>query len=659
MRDTTTAGALAGRLDGRRNGTGWLARCPAHEDERASLSIGEGEDGRVLLKCFAGCELDAILGKLGIAARDLFPPREATAKPKSVATYDYTAETGELLYQVVRYEPKDFRQRRPDGAGGWTWRLDGVSRVLFRLSRVLAAAKAGGVVYITEGEKDVLALEAVGLLATTNAGGAGKWRAEYSEAFNGCKGAAILPDNDDPGRKHAQDVARSLHAVGIPAKVVELPGLPPKGDVSDWLAAGGTKEALVNLAKVAPRWKPPASTDGKPSTSVLVRLDTVKVERVSWLWPGRYPFAKVTVLDGDPGMGKSAQMVDIAARVTRGYSMPGETVGREPAGVVILTAEDGLADTIRPRLEAAGGDPSRVVALDAIRLDSGACRMPTLADIENIREAIVSVGAKLVIIDPIMAYLGTKDGHKDQDVRSIAHPVAHLAEETGVAVVLIRHLTKTEKANPLYRGGGSIGIAGAARSVLLVAPDRNDPNLRILASVKSNLSAPPPSLSYRLVADGDVVRVQWEGVVDVTAAALLASHGTDDEAGGLAGAEAFLREMLAEGPAPSKDVFAQARQAGISEITVKRAKAALGAKAHKAGGRFGGDPSWYWELPEGDHAPLKGITREHDPLQAQMIPFSRGEAPPRPTGPDPADCPRCGSDTCPGDCPTPPAEVIR
>jgi hypothetical protein len=364
--------------------------------------------------------------------------------------------------------------------------------------------------------------------------------------------------------------------------------------------------------------------DVQGGRSVLVRLDTVRPERVTWLWPGRIPFGKLTVLDGDPGKGKSVISVDLAARVTVGTSMPGETLGRAPAGVVVLSAEDGLADTIRPRLEAAGGDSSRVVALDAVRLPSGACRMPTLADVENLREAISAVKARLVVVDPVMAYLGSKDGHKDQDVRSLAHPIAHLAEETGAAVLLIRHLTKGEKASPIYRGGGSIGIAGAARSVLLVAEDREDSGLRVLASVKSNLSASPSSLTYRLIPENDVVRVSWQGAVNVTAAALLAAQGTDEEAGGVAGAEAFLRELLADGPVPSRDVFLQARQAGISEITLKRAKASIGVKAHKAGGHFGGDPGWYWELPsaEGDHSRLKRLTDQHDPLHGEVIPFS-------------------------------------
>ena len=570
---------LARFKSAKRNGSGAMVPCPSHPDDKGSLSVSEGDDGRILLFCHAGCETATILSALGIEARDLFPEEgRARRKREIVSTYEYTNEKDELLYQVVRFDPKDFRQRKPDGVGGWTWNLNGQERVPFRLSRVLDAARAHGVLWVVEGEKDVLKLEALGLVATTNAGGAGKWTARYAEAMKGARGVYIVPDNDTPGRKHAEDVARSVHEIGIPVKIVTLPGVPEKGDVSDWLTAGGAAEGLTKLAQGAPVWEPKADeSDPTTSTSVLVRLDTVKAEKVKAMWPGRIFYGKVNVIDGDPGMGKSALTVDLAARITRGHSMPGETAGQEPAGVVILTAEDGLADTVRPRLEAAGGDASRVVALDAIRLENGACRMPTLADVENIREAIASVGAKFVVIDPIMAYLGSKDGHKDQDVRSITHPVAHLAEETGVAVVLVRHLNKSEKSSPLYRGGGSIGIAGAARSVLLVAPDRDDPTLRILASVKSNLSAPPPSLSYRLVPEGDVVRIVWEGAVDVTAAALLADQG-GGEAGGREGAEAFLQEILADGPAPSKDVFSQARQAGISEITLKRAKAVLGLR---------------------------------------------------------------------------------
>lgn len=245
--------------DVRKSGAGWEALCPAHDDRKRSLSVTEGEDTRALVKCHAGsaCDFSAIVRAIGLGEKDLFPGRkERTLRGRIVATYDYEDEKGALLYQVVRYDPKDFRQRRPDGKGGWVWSLEGVRRVLYRLPRVLETAKAGRVVYVVEGEKDVEALEALGLVATCNAAGAGKWRPEYAEPFRGLKGAVILTDNDPPGRAHALDVARSLHAAGVPVKVLELPDLPEKGDVSDWIAAGGTKAKLLELQQAAPLWSP-------------------------------------------------------------------------------------------------------------------------------------------------------------------------------------------------------------------------------------------------------------------------------------------------------------------------------------------------------------------------------------------------------------------
>ncbi|MBN2566029.1 MAG: hypothetical protein JXB46_10005, partial [Candidatus Eisenbacteria bacterium] len=157
-------------------------RCPAHDDHKPSLSVTEGDDGRVLLTCHAGCTPEDIVAALGLTMADLFNPnggRPPGGAPKLVATYDYESEDGSLLFQVCRYDPKDFRQRRPDGNGGWIWNLTGVRRVLFRLPRVLEAARSGETVYVVEGEKDVLSLEAAGVVATCNSGGAGKWREAY------------------------------------------------------------------------------------------------------------------------------------------------------------------------------------------------------------------------------------------------------------------------------------------------------------------------------------------------------------------------------------------------------------------------------------------------------------------------------------------------
>lgn len=231
----------------------WSARCPAHDDQNASLSIGLGKGGRVLLKCHAGCDTASIVRDLGLDMADLMGDQTAAAKPSVVATYDYRDEQGELLYQVVRMMPKDFRQRKPDGKGGWLWTLKGVRRVLYKLPELLNA-EPDRIVLVAEGEKDVHALERIRFLATTNAGGAGKWRADYSASLSG-RHVVILPDNDKVGREHAATAARSLQGVAESVKVVELPGLPDKGDPSDWLAAGGTAEALEQLIRAAPTWE--------------------------------------------------------------------------------------------------------------------------------------------------------------------------------------------------------------------------------------------------------------------------------------------------------------------------------------------------------------------------------------------------------------------
>ena len=248
--------------DAKRAGKGWSACCPAHEDRRASLSISEGVNNGAVLHCHAGCEPAAVSAALGLSLADLMPPRTATAgkskanangKPRIVASYDYRDEAGELLFQVVRYDPKDFRQRRPKPGGGWDWSVKGVRAVPYRLPELLAEPMR--VVVVVEGEKDVDNLSRISVLATCNAGGAGKWTAEHAQHLRG-RHVIILADNDETGRKHAQLVAATLYAIAASVRIVYLPGLPPKGDVSDWLAAGGTKEELIGLAESAPVWTP-------------------------------------------------------------------------------------------------------------------------------------------------------------------------------------------------------------------------------------------------------------------------------------------------------------------------------------------------------------------------------------------------------------------
>ena len=252
----TTIDVLSHFSNVRRSGDGWVARCPAHEDKNPSLAIHE-RDGKVLVHCHAGCATENVLAAVGLTMADLFAG--SAPEPRIVATYPYTDEADSLLFEVVRYEPKSFRQRRPDGRGGWVWNLDGVRRVLYRLPEV-CAAKA---VLVVEGEKDVETARGLGFTATCNPGGAGKWRNEYAQLLRG-KRVGIIADADEPGRKHAQEVAASLSGRAEIVKVLKLLGAK---DLTQWTERGGTCEQLHEILKSAPILNAAASPSGGESPS--------------------------------------------------------------------------------------------------------------------------------------------------------------------------------------------------------------------------------------------------------------------------------------------------------------------------------------------------------------------------------------------------------
>lgn len=271
---------ILGLLDGvkpKAGHKGWMARCPAHDDRDPSLSVDENQAGDVLLHCLAGCAMDRILAELDLKPADLFmdqiKPRErikfTAAGSKIVAVYDFRDAAGELVFQEVRYEPKKFRQRRPDGQGGFIWNLDGVVPVLYNLPALIENPNRK--VLIAEGPKDAGRAIDEGLLATTNPAGAGKWRDSYAEQLSG-RDVTIIPDNDNPGRAHAETIARSLVAHSCRVKVVRLPNLPEKGDLSDWFDAdpAHTKDELIRLIRESPSWSPDEAAPSQDSVALKV-----------------------------------------------------------------------------------------------------------------------------------------------------------------------------------------------------------------------------------------------------------------------------------------------------------------------------------------------------------------------------------------------------
>ena len=388
-----------------------------------------------------------------------------------------------------------------------------------------------------------------------------------------------------------------LRTRGATVQVLYLPDTKggQKQGIDDYLASGETIEAVVQYIEDELR---------EDLGEVGKSLADVKPERVEWLWPRRIPKGKITVLDGDPDNGKSAFTTDVCARVTVGNPMPDGTP-IDAAGAVILSAEDGEADTIRPRFDAAGGDPSKVVLLGTI-LEGNDEERPFVIpdDLPTLERAIRQVGASIVVIDPFMAFLsGRLNANRDQDVRRALTAVKGVAERTGAAIVIVRHLNKDTGTSPLYRGGGSIGIIGAARSGLLVGRHPQEASLRVLAGQKNNLSLPPESLVYGMeTADNGAARIVYKGKTQTTARELLEPPAEVGQGTALEEAKGFIREALEGGrKMAAKQMFEDAKAAGIAEATLKRAKRELGVKSKRVG------EEWVWYLPE-----PKGIEGDHD-----------------------------------------------
>jgi putative DNA primase/helicase len=269
----TAFDVVTARLTERTGGTGRNGKwpCPAHDDRNPSLSVSQGNEG-VVLYCHAGCTTEDVVAALGLTMADLFDTPKSNASD-IVATYDYTDENGTLLFQVVRFTGKKFRQRRPDGQGGWIWKLGDTRRVLYRLPKVIKGVADGATIFIVEGEKDADRLAAGGYVATCNPHGAGKWRSGYNATLEGAD-VVIVADRDDTGHAHARDVAWNLDGVAALVRVVEA---AEGKDVSDHLAAGRSVEELV-IADVSgwPQPTPLGVSTGLPSFPVDALPDWVR-----------------------------------------------------------------------------------------------------------------------------------------------------------------------------------------------------------------------------------------------------------------------------------------------------------------------------------------------------------------------------------------------
>lgn len=380
----------------------------------------------------------------------------------------------------------------------------------------------------------------------------------------------------------------------------------------------GKKKAKPNCPEATAPERAARSTKQKSKRDLKPRravpITEFESKEIRWLWPGRIPLGKLTIVDGDPGLGKSViTNADLAARVSVGGSMPDGSTGLgKPSSVVLVIAEDDIADTVRPRLEAAGADIA-MVCVEAVERDGKGHVVPLVIpdDLDRLAATVKEAKASLVIIDPITAYLGEQvNTHNDASVRRALGPLKELAEATGAAVVMVRHLNKSGEGKALYRGGGSIAFSGAARSGLMVdaIPDDSE-GWCALAQVKVNLARKAPTLRYRVVSaldaspefPYDVPVIEWGGEVDLTADQLFAKKDARKVAPERAQAKEFLVEVLADGPLRVMEVQALASGAGHAFSTVKKAATELGIDKTPIRRKEGKKSikGWEWSLPPG------------------------------------------------------------
>ncbi len=314
--------------------------------------------------------------------------------------------------------------------------------------------------------------------------------------------------------------------------------------------------------------------------SRLIRMSDIETEQVQWLWYPFIPYGKITIIQGDPGEGKTSFVLAMIALLTTGKPLPEEKSAAEPVRVIYQSAEDGLADTIKPRLEASGADCSRVMVIDESDKEL------TLCD-ERLEQAVRETGARLIVLDPLQAYLGDNvDMHRANEVRPVFKRLCAMADRTGCAVILIGHMNKAQGLKSSYRGLGSIDFRAAARSVLLVGRLKSDPSVRVVAHDKSSLAPEGKSIAFSLDAGNGF---QWIGYCDISVDDVLSGAGSVQSK--TSQMEDELRRMLTE-PVPADDVLRRAAELGISERTVNIAKKNIGVDSYKVGNR------WYWRKPD-------------------------------------------------------------
>ena len=520
-----------------------------------------------------------------------------------VAEYIYRDMKGAPYLKVVKRVTKKGRKTYPQyhlENGSWVKGKPAGPAIPYRLPELLAVP-VGAAIWVPEGELCADALAALGLIATTNPGGAGKWTPELNKWLAGFELAYLCEDNDTIGRNHVSKVATALSSAIPDIRILTFRELPEHGDVADWLKAGGTLEQLLERARQAPKFAELES----------VRAIDEEMEALDWIWPGRFALGKIGLLAGLPDEGKGLWLSDIMARISRGLPWPCAE-GQAPIGNVILfTAEDDIRDTIIPRLEAAGADLGRIEIVKMLHTaDQGPRMFSLISDLGALRQKVADVGdVRMIVIDPITAYLGIGkiDSFRATDVRAVLGPLKEFAAELHVLVLGVMHFNKKiDITNVLLRISDSLAYGAAARHVYAVVDDP-DNRRKLFVKGKNNL-APRDQKTLAFSFDAREVGtdkrtgmpilapfIVWHtDAVDITATEALQAAAASKSPSACEAAKTFLDVLLNDGPVDAKDVIEAAEANGIALRTLKRARSELHIEVRKDGPIVNGERTWRW-----------------------------------------------------------------
>lgn len=627
----------------------YSARCPAHDDDTASLSVGVRQDGTVGLYCHAGCDAAAVCSALGITTADLFPngkakrpatkarqrktapkasPRESSRSVAPIPEEEWTEArnaakkfgpsaftgfklTGLYPYRLANGSVRGWRARYEDGKGKkeikplhfngseWVNKEHAAPRragkPLYRLPETLASE---GTVWIVEGEKCADALADLGLPATTSGSATSAGRADWSQLAG--RSCIVWPDNDEPGDKYAAEVAARLAGLGCAVAVVDVDGLdlPGEGyDAADWLQdhPKATADDIRGLPTTAPAGSEPVVS--------LVRASDIKPKPINWLWYGWLARSMLHILAGDGGTGKTTLALSLAAAVSNGGHLP-DGIRAKQGNVLFWTGEDALSEVLVPRLQQAGADMARIFFVGSVGEGRERRAFDPATDVYALEQQARRIGdVSLVVVDPIASAVAG-DSHKNTEVRRGLQPLVDLGEALGAAVLGITHFSKNSTSRKATeRIIGSVAFGALARVAMVTAMGK-DGKCRIVRS-KSNIGPQGGGFEYEVQVveqelDGvatEVSKVVWGNQLSGWADDLLSQVESKrlqrEEAGD------WLYQLLKEGPMPSKELKAKAAEDGVAWRTIERAKEQLEVIAERQGvkGKGRGVGDWIWRLP--------------------------------------------------------------